>query len=107
MAVGYPITSADVNNRAGQLVVALWTTLEDVRRFKLWLDDSAHTDAFLNGIGITGSASSGDVKVLRDAFADLGGAAGLYPVAHGAFAPGGSSNYFANAKNLAGVSYAG
>lgn len=107
MTVGYQVSSADVNNRAGNVVVALWNTLEDVRRFKQWLDDAVHTDAYLNGLGITGSAAAGDVKALRDSFADLGGASGLYAVARGTFAPGGASNYFSNAKNLAGVNFAG
>lgn len=106
MAVGYPVTSVDINNRAGSLVVALWQSLDQVRAFKLWLDDAAHTDAYLNNLGITGSASTGDVKVLRDSFADLAGASGLWAVSHGSFAPGGASNYFSNAKNLTGVTYA-
>jgi hypothetical protein len=107
MGVGYPVIAADVNNTAGRLVVALWVDLEAIRHFKLWLDDSAHTDAYLNSLGITGSASSGDVKTLRDSFADLAGASGLYGVAHGTVTPAGASNYFFNAKNLSGVSFAG
>lgn len=107
MSVGYSANTADINNKAGGLVVALWTNLEEIRKFKLWLDDAVHTDGFLNAAGITGTASSGDVKVLRDSFADLGGASGLWAVAHGTFAPGGASNYFVNAKNLSGVTYAG
>jgi hypothetical protein len=107
VSVGYPVTATDVNNTAGARVVALWKALDDVRALKLWLDDAAHTDAYLNGIGITGSVSTGDVKLLRDTFADLGGASGLWAVSHGTFAPGGSSNYFANAKNVTGVTYAG
>lgn len=107
MSVGYSITATDVNNTAGRLVVALWTDLEAIKQFKAWLDDSAHTDSFLNNLGITGSASTGDVKTLRDSFADLAGASGLYGVAHGTVTPSGASNYFFNAKNLAGVNYAG
>jgi len=113
MTVGYPVGTADVNNKAGSLVVTLWTTLEQIKQFKAWLDDAGTTDAFLNGLsggganGITGSASSGDVKTLRDSFADLAGAAGLYGVAHGTVTPGGASNYFFNAKHLSGVTFAG
>ena len=107
MAVGYTVSAGDVNNKAGALVTNLWDALDQVRRFKLWLDDATHGDAYLNGIGITGSASTGDVKLLRDSFADLGGAAGLYVVSHGSFAPGGASNYFANAKQLTGTNYTG
>jgi hypothetical protein len=107
MAAGYPINAADINNRAGALVTSLYDDLEAVRRFKLWLDDAAHTDAFLNSIGITGSASTGDVKALRDSLADLGGTTGLWAVAHGSYAPGGANNYFFNAKALTGTNYTG
>lgn len=109
MAAGYPISSTDVNGKAGSLVVAVWKALEDVRQFKLWLDDASHNDAFLNGISITGTAATAgsDVKVIRDSFADLGGASGLWAVAHGTFAPSGASNYFSNAKLLTGVNYGG
>lgn len=107
MTVGYSSSTADINNKAGGLAVAVWAALEEARKFKLWLDDATHNDGFLNAAGITGTASSGDVKILRDSFADLGGASGLWAVAHGTFTPGGSSNYFANAKNLSGVTYTG
>lgn len=106
MAAGYPIAASDVNTKAGGLVVAAWKSLDDIRAFKLWLDDAIHNDAFLNNIGITGSATAGDVKVLRDSMADLGGASGLWAVAHGTFTPTGASNYFSNAKALTGVNYA-
>jgi hypothetical protein len=102
---GFPFTALDINNRAGALVTGLWTSLEEVRRFKLWLDDASHTDTVLGpsgGVGVT----TADLLVIRNSFADLGGASGLYAVAHGSFAPGGASNYFANAKNLAGLNYA-
>lgn len=107
MSVGYPVTGSDINNRAGALIVALWQDLEAIRQFKAWLDDATHDDTFLNNAGITGSSSSGDVKTLRDAFADLAGATGLYGVAHGTVTPSGASNYFFNAKKLSGVTYAG
>lgn len=107
MAVGYPVTAADVNAKAGALVTNLWDALDQVRRFKLWLDDSTHDDAYLNGLGITGTASGGDVQILRNSFADLAGPAGLYVVAHGTFAPSGASNYFFNARRLTGTNYTG
>lgn len=105
MAVGYPVTSTDLNNRAGAAVVQLWDALDNIRSLKLWLDD--HNDAYLNGIGITGSASTGDVKTLRDAVADLGGTSGLWAVSHGTFTPAGVNNYFFNAKQLTGATWAG
>lgn len=107
MAVGYPVTAADVNAKAGALVTNLWDALDQVRRFKLWLDDTVHNDTYLNNLGITGSASTGDVKVLRDSFADLAGPSGLYVVSHGTFAPSGASNYFFNARQLTGTNYTG
>lgn len=107
MAVGYPVTANDVNAKAGALVTNLWDALDQVRRFNLWLTDSVHTDAYLNNLGITGSASSGDVQLLRNSFADLAGASGLYVVAHGTFAPSGASNYFFNARQLTGTNYTG
>lgn len=101
---GNPFTAADVNNRAGALVTGLWTSLEEVRRFKLWLDDATHNDTALgpSGVGVTVP----DLAVIRTSFADLGGASGLWAVAHGSFDPSGVNNYFFNAKNLTGLNYA-
>jgi hypothetical protein len=48
---GFPLTALDINNRAGALVTGLWTSLEEVRRFKLWLDDASHTDTVLGPSG--------------------------------------------------------
>jgi hypothetical protein len=107
MSAGYAVTAADVNNRAGSLVVALWTQLDAVHQFKLWLDDSAHNDTYLNGLGITGSSASGDVATLRNGIADLGGSTGLWAVAHGTYDPPAVNNFFFNAKLLAGINYAG
>lgn len=105
--VGIQITPNDINSKVNGLVTACWDSLDQVRRFHLWLTDATHTDAFLNNIGITGSASSGDVQSLRNSIADLGGASGLWAVAHGSFAPTGASNYFFNAKALTGTNFTG
>lgn len=101
---GNTYTAADINNRAGSLVAGLWNALEDTRRFKLWLDDSTHTDAVLgpSGIGVT----TADLLVIRNSFSDLGGTSGLWAVSHGTFVPGGLNNFFFNAKNLTGLNYA-
>lgn len=100
---GNTITALDINGRAGLLVTSLWTSLEEVRKFKLWLDDATHNDAAIgpSGIGVTAP----DLTLIRNSFADLGGASGLYAVSHGTFAPGGASNYFSNAKQLTGLNY--
>lgn len=107
MAAGLEVSGPSVNARAGNLVVALWNTLDDIHKFKLWLDD--HNDTYLNSIGISGTATTAgsDVKVLRDSFADLGGASGLWAVSHGSFDAPGLTNYFFNAKNLTGTNWAG
>lgn len=104
MPTGYVITAADVNNTAGNLVTNLWNDLEAVKRFKAWLDDADHNAAFTLTLGI----ASGDDTIIRNAIADLGSpTVGLYAVAHGIFVPGGVNNFFANAKKLSGVNYAG
>ena len=90
MAAGYQANLLDIN-------------LEAIHSFKLWLDDSAHNDAFFTALGMDPT----DRTTLRNAFADLGGASGLWAVAHGTFAPSGASNYFANSKLLSGVTYTG
>jgi hypothetical protein len=101
---GNPFTALDINNRAGALVSGLWNSLEEVRKFKLWLDDATHNDAAIgpSGVGVT----TADLTIIRNSLADLGGASGLYAVSHGTFAPGGASNYFSNAKQLTGLNYA-
>lgn len=102
---GYTLTALDVNQRAAALALGLWTALDEAHKFKLWLDDSAHTDTVLgpSGVGVT----TADLLVIRNAFADLAGASGLYAVSHGTFAPSGASNYFTNARLLTGINYAG
>jgi hypothetical protein len=99
MTVGYSQGAADINNRAGQLVIQLRDDLERIKQFAAWLTDAATTDTFLNNAGISGNASSGDVKALRDSFTDL---MVLYNVAHGQQATG-ASDFFFNAKHLTGV----
>lgn len=101
---GVTFTAQQFNAEAGLRVQALWTSLEQCRQMKLWLDDATHTDVILQASPY--SVPSGDLTTIRAAFADLGGASGLWAVSHGSFAPAGVSNYFANAKSLTGLSYA-
>lgn len=103
MSAGYQVSLLDVQNRSGALVVQLWNNLDEVHKFKLWLDDASHPDSFFTGLGMAG----GDITTMRNSFADLGGASGLWAVSHGSFAPAGASNYFANAKLLTGINYGG
>jgi hypothetical protein len=99
MTVGFPVGAIDINNRAGQLVLAIRDDLERIKQFTAWLNDAATTDAFLNSAGISGSTSSGDVQTLRASFTDL---LALYNVAHGAQSTG-VNDFFFNAKHLTGV----
>lgn len=101
---GVTFTASQFNAQAGLLVQSAWTALEECRRMKLWLDDATHTDVILQAAPY--SVPSGDLTAIRTAFTDLGGASGLWAVAHGSFAPAGASNYFFNAKSLTGLSYA-
>lgn len=102
---GNPYNAADLNNRAGSLAYGVWRALQDARDFKLWLDDAIHTDQILTAPPY--SVPVEDLTVIRSSFGDLGGASGLWAVAHGSFTPGGANNYFFNAKNLSGLNYAG
>lgn len=100
---GYQVTSTDVNNRAGQLVTAIWQDLESLKQFHLWLNDATHDSTFFTGIGIDANVLSD----LRSGIGDLGNPTnGLYAVSHGIFVPGGTNNFFFNAKKLSGTNYA-
>ena len=96
MSVGFPTTKNDVDNRAGQLVTRVRDALGDVVRFKAWLDSATTTDAFLQGLGY----SPADVTLLRASFTDL---KKLSDVANAAATQSPASDFFFNAKQLAGV----
>lgn len=100
---GTTFTAPQFNAQAGLLVQSLWTSLEECRRMKLWLDDSTHTDGILTASPY--SVASGDLSVIRTAFADLGGSSGLWAVAKGTYVPPGVNNFFFTAKQLTGLSY--
>jgi len=107
---GRALTGTNVNDKAGACVEQVWIALEQCNQLYRWLTDSTHNDSFLNNLGIAGtSAGAGtDVKLLRDGIADLGSTTnGLWAVAHGLFVPGGTNNFFFNAKQLTGVTYTG
>lgn len=96
MSVGFPVTKQEVDNRAGQLVVQLRDTLADVVAFKAWLDSATTTDAFLQGLGYT----AGEVTLLRASYTDL---KKLSDVSHAQAVQAAPSDFFFNAKVLAGV----
>lgn len=103
MTLGYSVDQNTVNNRAGQLVAQLWSTLRDLNEFNAWLNDAAHTDAFLIGLGFT----QAEVTALRAGISDLGSANGLYGVAHGTKTQASVNDFFFNAKKLTGTTWAG
>jgi hypothetical protein len=92
VAAGIPIAKADVDQRAGGLVVR--NDLYACSQFKAWLDSV--NDTFLTGLGY----NAGDITVLRGSFTDL---TKLYNIAHAADTQGTASDFFFNARNLSGV----
>jgi hypothetical protein len=100
MSVGFPVTKADMDNLAGRLALALWQAFDDVRVFKLGLDDSIHNDAYLTALGYSG----GDITSLRAAFTDLDK---LRQISHAGAIQAATNDFWFNAKNLTGLSYTG
>lgn len=100
MSVGVAVAKVDVDGRAGGLVGQLWRNLDEIRRFKAWLDDSAHNDAFLTGLGYT----AGEITTLRAAFTDLNK---LQQISHAGATQAATSDFFFNAKALTGVDWSG
>lgn len=66
MAVGYPVTKATLDNRAGALVEQLRQIFDGVESLKAWLD--ARPDAELQA---DYGYSAEDVAVLKSAITDL------------------------------------
>jgi hypothetical protein len=100
MSVGISVQKVDVDGRAGGLVGQLWRNLDEVRRFKLWLDDGTHDDAFLTGLGYVAA----EITVLRAAFTDLDK---LRLISHAGAVQAATNDFFFNAKKLTGVDYSG
>lgn len=101
MSVGFTLTKADLDTRAGQLAQALRDDLARCAAFCDLLNDTsivppANSDAFLQGLGYSAS----DITTLRAAFTDL---KALYNVAHAAGTVASVNDFFFNAKHLTGV----
>lgn len=92
--VGLPVDKSTLDQRAGSLAWQLRSTFEQIAILKAWLD--GQQDADLVGLGY----SSGDVAVLKSAFADL---ASLSQVAHGQASQAQAKDFFAFAGRLTGV----
>lgn len=75
MTVGYPLTKADVDSRAGSLAVDLRNKLTEIRNFKVKLDSL--TDAELGTGGGLGY-STAEIANLRSAFTDMDKLAQIY-----------------------------
>ncbi len=72
MPVGYAVSKADCDSRAGALALAVRNTFDDIRNFKTWLD--AQTDPTLTALGYV----SADISLLRSAYNDLSKLVGIY-----------------------------
>jgi hypothetical protein len=103
---GRTLTALDVNNRAAACVEQAWSALDQCNQMYRWLIDSNNTTAILTASPI--NLPSADDTLIRSGISDLGNTTnGLWAVAHGLFVPGGTNNFFTNAKKLSGVNYTG
>lgn len=102
MTTGYPITKTDMDNRIGVMVVNLRAALQAPASFKSkFLDDATlGTDAFLQGLGYTGSVSAGEIQTIRAAFADM---SKLNDIANNAATQSPSNDFWFWAKHLVGL----
>ena len=101
MSIGYPTTKIDLDNRMGAMVVSLRAALLVPATFKAkFLDDSTlGTDAFLQGLGYTGSVSSGEIQTVRASFADM---SKLNDISNAAATQSATNDFWFNAKHLLG-----
>jgi hypothetical protein len=98
MSVGFPIGKADLDIKAGQLVVQLRQNLQACSDLCDLLNDTSifANDAALTALGYT----QAEVTQLRAAFTDL---KKLWQIAHNAATQSPSNDFFFNAKHLAGL----
>jgi len=96
MAVGYPKTRADIDDRSGALAVGVRNLFDQIVAFKAFLDATPDTDLTAAPINYT----TGDVAVLKSAFSDLAKLAAIY---RGEQALPSAQDFRAFAKQLAGV----
>lgn len=102
---GYTIDSTSLNNKAALLVTSLWTAFRDLNDFNSWLNDATHTDTILTTAPY--NIAQADMNAIRAAVTDLGSATGLYGVAHAQKTQTATNDFFANAKKLGGLYWAG
>lgn len=94
MAVGWPADKTTIDQRAGQVVIALRQALDDVAAFKAFLDRTP--DNTLTALGY----SSEDVATLKSAITDL---AKLRDLARAQATQPAANDFFFFAKQLTGV----
>lgn len=102
MTTGYVITKTDLDNRMGGMVVALRAALAAPALFKVKFFDDATlgTDAFLQGLGYTGSVSAGEIQIMRNAFGDM---SKLNDIANNAATQSSTNDFWFSAKHLIGL----
>jgi hypothetical protein len=98
MSAGFSFTKADLDAKMGSLVVTVRDGLLRCNQMNSLLNNTqiVPNDAFLTGLGYT----SGEVTILRAAFADLNS---LNNVANAAGTVPSNNNFFFNAQKLTGV----
>lgn len=98
MSVGYTsrVSAPEINERVGQLVVNLKSALDEVRKFKAFIDLQFPTDAALKAFMTYDDA---DVTLFRATLVDLEN--GRLTLT-GARAQPGASNFFFNADKVTG-----
>lgn len=98
MSVGFTLNKADIDNKAGSLVVSVRDALDRCKQMCDLLNNTniVPNDAFLTGLGYT----SGEVTTLRAAFTDL---KALYSVSHAGQTVLVVNDFFFNAQKLTGV----
>lgn len=98
MSVGFTATKADIDQRAGGLVIAVRDALLRCAQFSDLLSDTSifPNDAALTALGYT----SGEVTTLRASFTDL---KALYNVARANGTVASNNDFWFNAKHLTGV----
>lgn len=98
MSLGFPLGKADIDNKAGSLVVDIRNGLDRCKQMNALLNNTniVPNDAFLISLGYT----AGEVTTLRAAFSDLNS---LYNVSHAAGTVPSNNDFFFNAQKLTGV----
>jgi hypothetical protein len=98
MAAGYIPTKQDVDNAVGGRLVRLREALKDVQEFDVWLVEN---ESRLSGLGYSTTATTGDVAVMRAAFAAAARLARAAFNQEGAPLP--ADDYFFHARKLTGL----